>query len=296
MAEPSVLEVALRALIMRRLRERTAQNGGVVSRAELSDFDLGTQRRRLIDQSRGIWNPHDLQATLTIVHSPTGPYADESIAGGWFRYDYRAGTTDGDNAKLRRAGELDLPLILLEKLRPNQYVPIFPVYVVGDDPVARQFLIALDESLRLMRDPLNPSEAERRYADVVTKRRLHQPMFRGRVIQAYQTQCAICALRIGQLLEAAHITPDAEETGRPIVSNGLCLCNIHHVAYDRNLLGIRPDAVVEINRDLLEDVDGPMLRHGLQEMHGRALIVPSRRVERPDPERLAARYDQFKAS
>ncbi len=296
MADPSLLEEALRALIMRQLRERTAHNGGVISRAELSDFDLGTQRRRLIDQSRGIWNPHDLQATLTIVHSTTGPYADQAIADGLFRYDYRAGTMDGDNAKLRRAGELDLPLILLEKLRPNLYVPIFPVYVVDDDPVARQFVIALDESLRLLKDPLHPSEAERRYAETVTKRRLHQPLFRGRVIQAYRTQCAVCHLRIGQLLEAAHITPDADETGQPVVSNGLCLCNIHHVAYDRNLLGIRPDTVVEINYDILQEVDGPMLRHGIQAMHNRQLVVPPRRADRPDPDRLSIRYDQFKAS
>ncbi len=295
-ADSSVLERALRDLIMRQLAERTSHNGGVISREELSNFDLGAERRRLIDTSKGIWNPHDLQATLTIVSSPTGPYSDEAIEGGMFRYDYRAGTSEGDNTKLRRAGELGLPLILLTKLRANQYVPVFPVYVVDDDRASQQFVIALDESLRFVHDPLNPSAEERRYAEAITRRRLHQPVFRAQVIQAYRTRCAVCELRIGELLDAAHITPDSAEHGLPVVSNGLSLCKIHHAAYDRNLLGIRPDTIVEVNRDLLDAIDGPMLRHGLQEMNGRQLIVPERRGDRPDRDRLATRYDLFKSA
>lgn len=296
MEDASLLERSLRELIMRTLAERTDHNGGVLTRRELSDFDLGTERRRLIDTSKGIWNPRDLQATMTIVSSPTGPYSDKAIGGGMFRYDYRAGSTEGDNAKLRRAGELSLPLVLLTKLETNVYVPTFPVYVVADDRAARQFVIAVDESLRFLRDPLHPSEPERRYAEAVTKRRLHQPMFRGRVIQAYRTRCAVCELRIGELLEAAHITPDHEDDGLPTVTNGLSMCRIHHAAYDRNLLGIRPDTTVEINRDLLAQVDGPMLRHGLQEMHGRSLVLPERESDHPDRERLAARYERYAAS
>ena len=40
--------------------------------------------------------------------------------------------------------------------------------------------------------------------------------------------------------------------------------------------------------NLLAEIDGPMLRHGLQERHGQPLMtVPRRRAERPDPELLA---------
>ena len=46
--------------------------------------------------------------------------------------------------------------------------------------------------------------------------------------------------------------------------NGLALCAIHHLAYDRNLLGIDPAGVVHIARRLREEHDGPMLREGLQ--------------------------------
>ena len=81
-------EQLLRQLIMHALAERTARNGGVISRAELSNFETGPARRRLIDTSKGIWNPRDLEATLSIVSSPDGPYADEELSGALFRYDY----------------------------------------------------------------------------------------------------------------------------------------------------------------------------------------------------------------
>jgi putative restriction endonuclease len=290
----SVVETELRNLIMARLAEVTARNGGVISRAELSAFDLGDgTARRLVDQSRGIWNPRDLAATLSIVSSPDGPYADQEMAGGLLRYDYRAGSTDGDNAKLRAAAETGAPLILLRKIATGVYVPIFPVYVVADDRQHRQFVVALDESLRFIADPLNLTSDQRRYAERVVRQRLHQPEFRGRVIRAYATRCAICSLRHGELLDAAHIVEDSHELGHAVVSNGLSLCKIHHAAFDRQLLGIDTDYRVHINRDLLEEVDGPMLKHGLQEMHGKRLELPATRRDWPNHDRLSMRWTAF---
>ena len=54
--------------------------------------------------------------------------------------------------------------------------------------------------------------------------------------------------------------------------------------------GVHPSYVIHVRRDILEEVDGPMLRHGLQ---GQRIHVPSRRVERPDEGRLAARFGEF---
>lgn len=290
-------EHVLRQRIMDRLTQRVAVSGGFLTRAELSDFDLGDgRRRRLMDTSKGIWNPRDLAATLSIVSSPDGPYDDSEVEGGLFRYDYRVGSVEGDNTKLRRAGELGLPLILLRKITGGFYVPIFPVYVIEDDRSRHQFVIAVDESLRLLTSPGSLTELERRYAERITRHRLHQAMFRGMVVRAYEVRCAVCRLRHGDLLDAAHITADREDTGLAVVSNGLSLCKIHHAAYDRNLLGISPDHRVSINHALMEEVDGPMLRHGLQEMNGTTILLPTRRQERPDPARLAARFDEFLAS
>jgi putative restriction endonuclease len=46
---------------------------------------------------------------------------------------------------------------------------------------------------------------------------------------------------------------------------------------------------------VLDEADGPTLRHALQGVHGSSLLVPSRLVARPDPELLEARYDRFQA-
>lgn len=290
-------ETRLRLRIFEQLEERTTELGGFLTRTELSDFDIGGgQRRRLIDMSKGIWNPRDLDATLTIVSSPNGPYADREVEGGYFRYDYRAGSLDGDNKKLRTAYQQGVPLILLRKITGGVYVPIFPVYVVGDDRNSRQFLIALDEALRFLGNPLDPSPLEKRYAQQITKRRLHQPMFRGIVIRAYEVRCAVCRLQHGELLDAAHIIPDVDDQGVPLVTNGLSLCKIHHAAFDRNLMGITPDYLVEINSALLAEKDGPMLKHGLQEMHNTAISLPVRAKDRPNREALANRYEAFLAS
>lgn len=56
----------------------------------------------------------------------------------------------------------------------------------------------------------------------------------------------MCRLRYSSLLDAAHILPDGHPRGAPVVPNGLSLCRIHHAAYDQNLLGVRPDLVVEV--------------------------------------------------
>lgn len=137
---------------------------------------------------------------------------------------------------------------------------------------------------------------ERSYSKEEVLHRLHQPVFRNLVLTAYQTRCAICELRHPELLDAAHIIADKDPDGLAMTSNGLALCKIHHSSYDNNLLGITPDYTVRINQELLHEVDGPMLLHGLQEMHGKRLIVPSRRADRPNRDRLATRYEEFLGS
>jgi putative restriction endonuclease len=69
----------------------------------------------------------------------------------------------------------------------------------------------------------------------------------------------------------------------------------HHAAYDRNLLGITPDYEVKIDRDLLNEIDGPTLRHGLQDLQGQELTITKRRSERPSRESLARRVAEFSA-
>ncbi len=120
------------------LAEAMAASGGVVTRAQLEAFSYAGEQLKLIDQSRGIRNPRQLGATLSILSQPKGPYDDVETEDGLLRYAYRDGDPDGgDNRKLRRAAELGVPLVLLQGIAPGVFVPTFPVYVVADDPVGR---------------------------------------------------------------------------------------------------------------------------------------------------------------
>ena len=269
----------------------SSAGGGVVTRAQLESFRYDGEELKLIDQSRGIRNPRQLAATLTILSQPGGPYDDADTEDGLIRYAYRTGAPDsGDNRKLRRAAELGLPLILLRGIRPGVFVPVLPVYVVNDDPVARCVELAVDESLRFLA-VAPPTDDTRAYAERLTRLRLHQPVFRAQVLQAYGA-CTICRLKHVDLLDAAHILSDADG-GQPVVTNGLAMCKIHHAAYDRGILGIRPDLVVEVRPDVLLEVDGPMLKHGLQYVHGWRLGLPPRAADHPSRPALQKRYASF---
>ena len=234
--------------------------------------------------------------TLAILSSPDGPYGDTEIAPGVWAYHYRAGSTDGDNRKLRRAYELQVPLIMWRKIANGVFMPVFPVYVTADDTAQRLFTITLDE-IRHLGDPVTMSPDVRRYAQDIVNRRLHQPEFRGRVLRAYERHCTVCKLDRPQLIDAAHIVPDGHPLGDPIVRNGLALCKIHHAAYDANILGISPDSIVHINEEVMQVIDGPMLEHGLKDMNGQTLLwSPQRSEDHPDRDRLALRFDEFRAS
>ncbi|WP_433565439.1 HNH endonuclease [Nocardia sp. CA-151230] len=288
-------EAILREEIFLHLEELVGDTG-VVTREQLWDFTLNGATHRLIDRNRGIRNPKDMLATLSILSDPKGKYADEELQDSLFAYAYREGSVNGDNKKLRAALDLDLPLLLLRKIADGVFVPVPRVYVVADDQENRQFLIALHDSLRLVENPLELQPLEREYVERVTKQRLHQPEFRGRVLRAYECRCAVCHLKHAKLLDAAHIIADGKPNGTPTVDNGLSLCKIHHAAYDENFLGITPGYQIRINQSLMDEIDGPMLRHGLQEMNGRQLFTPARGKDKPSSDRLAVRFAEFEAA
>jgi putative restriction endonuclease len=176
------------------------------------------------------------------------------------------------------------------------YQAIFPVYLMAEEDELSQFVMAVtEEQRRLWPSESRFEESLRRYLLTTTRRRLHQPVFAYQVMQAYDTRCAVCSLGHRELLDAAHIVPDAEAGGAAVVTNGLALCKIHHAAYDRHILGIRPDYTVEIHQRLLEEIDGPMLQYGLQGHHQRRLMtIPASPGQRPDPDRLRQRYVLFR--
>ncbi len=257
----------------------------------------------------GIFRPAEMTgpAALSLVTAAPKvgrppPYEDTyDETTGRFTYRFRdpqsptrsaARQAEADNRALVAAHELAVPVIYFRGIAAGQYAAVAPAFIVAVDRERR--LVQFEAGLPVAdaRGMTSPPDM-RRYATREAVVRLHQHRFRAAVLRAYSTRCAVCRLKEASLLQAAHILDDRHEHGAATVENGISLCAIHHLAYDRNLLGIDPGGVVHISRRLLDDTDGPMLRQGLQGFHGAHILEPRRRDERPDPFRLEVRFREF---
>jgi|KBSMisStandDraft_5_1062788.scaffolds.fasta_scaffold60871_4 putative restriction endonuclease len=289
------------------LQGQVTRHGDVLPWKLLSDgFQFDGVRVPLLGP-QGIFKPRVLsEVPLTVTTVFRGPYDDSIQGSGLLRYRYRGTDKDHqDNRGLRLAMQLGLPLIYLHGVAEGRYLTTWPVFVVGDDPANLAFSIAVDDAQHTgLADQTNfplstgdEGEAVRRaYSTAVVRIRLHQRAFRERVLEAYQRQCAFCHLRHEELLDAAHLIPDANPAGDPLVSNGVALCTLHHAAFDKYFIGIRPDYVIEVRPDLLREKDGPTLAHAIQGLHLKRLILPRRATDRPEARCLEMRYELFRSA
>ena len=302
----SPFDQKIRALAFQWLADQIDLHGDVLPRDLLAEgFHLDHVRVPLLGP-QGIWKPKAInQIPLSITTAPDGPYDDSFSSDGLLLYRYRG--TDPhhrDNVGLRSAMQHQIPLIYFHGIVKGRYLAIWPVFIVGDDPNALTFTVAADDARAIYPQPAqdqqtfsvaeDASESRRVYITSTVRTRLHQRSFREKVIRAYQQQCSLCRLKHPELLDAAHIIPDSDPGGLPIVSNGIALCKLHHAAFDRHILGIRPDYIIEIRSEILHETDGPMLQHGIKELHAQQIVIPRDKQSRPDPLLLEKRYDRFK--
>jgi putative restriction endonuclease len=285
----------LRAAAFAYLDELTRRGGPYVRRAEANAFTFAGQHLPLMEQG-GIRMPagwaEALSITSTNRSAESGGYDDEDRPDGRRLYRYMREASSAarkKNASLNGLVTTGRPLIYFVEVDRGLYEPLYPVFIVEAE---------LEAGVLVSESPAQGEYADlvdlRRYAVRRQRVRLHQQEFRSRVLFAYEDRCCICSFKHRGLLDAAHIQDDAHADGLAVVSNGLSLCRIHHGAYDQFLIGISPDHRVEVNEEVLNEVDGPMLKHGLQEMDGAEIRLPPKRSHRPDRERLAWKYDLFR--
>jgi putative restriction endonuclease len=166
--------------------------------------------------------------TAPVVEGRARPYDDGLDDAGLLTYAYR-GTDPGhrENVGLRLAMNRQTPLIYLFGVVKGEYMPVWPVYVQGDNPEALFFKVAVDDrklaSVESAEEATVAAEARRGYVTRQTLQRVHQASFRQRVLRAYQERCAVCRLLRVELLEAAHILPDSHPKGMPVVTNGIAV-------------------------------------------------------------------------
>jgi hypothetical protein len=111
-----------------------------------------------------------------------------------------------------------------------------------------------------------------------------QPDFRDRLLQAYGSRCAITGCDVVDALDAAHITPYAEEHDYAL-TNGILLRADIHTLFDLFLLSVDPSSwTVRI---------APSLAGAYGELEGKYLVLPTESLARPDRNRLARHHAEW---
>jgi putative restriction endonuclease len=296
----------LRLAAFREVRRLADVNSDLTSRDLRSGFRFEGERIPLINPQRGIFKPTQMQYLLSIrtVYPRPGAriwYDDQrqvhrQIYEGDEAVDYAFMGQNADAAENRWLREVmanGIPFIYFLGTAPGMYKALIPSFVIGWDAASLKARIAfaVEEEAELK---VPETSAERRYALRQVKQRLHQATFREAVITAYRGRCALSGLREPILLDAAHIIEDKHERlGQPVVQNGLPLAKTHHAAFDANLIGIDPDLKIHVSERILGQRDGPTLE-AMKRLHLQRIHLPSRAQDKPDQDRLAMRFQQFK--
>ena len=177
------------------LSEQTSLHGEVVPWSVLSLGFLFDGKRVPLIGPQGIFKPAILPempisiATAPVREGEARPYDDGLDDQGLLSYRYR-GTDPAhrDNVGLRLAMQRRVPLIYLFGVVKGEYMPVWPVFIVGDDPVTLAFKVAIDDRQLGLLNSVVPTdqvaEARRSYVTALTVRRLHQTTFRTRVLNA----------------------------------------------------------------------------------------------------------------
>jgi putative restriction endonuclease len=292
-------DLAVRLAAFKWLTEKTQAQGEVLPRTLLAEGFLFEGNRVPLVGPRGIFKPKIIEYPISITTSPNSPYHD-IFREGRLNYSYRGiDINHSDNVGLRKLMSMDRPLIYFFWTIPNRYLSNWPVYITGDDPNNLQFNVQVDEVSNIVTEVVKPNAVHestygrRAYITSQVRFRLHQHAFRERVIAAYQSQCSLCRLRHIELLDAAHIIPDNEPEGEPLITNGISLCKVHHAAYDSLILSVSSDYMIHVRQDVLDEHDGPVLQHGLKKLDGNRIMLPHETRNWPNNEALKQRFELF---
>jgi len=302
MADDQLLRLAA-FLEVRRLAD---VNGDLTSKDLRAGLSFEGQRIPLINPQRGIFKPTQMRHLLSIrtVFPRPGArvwYDDQrqvhrQIYEGDEAIDYAfmgQNANAAENRWLREAMQNAVPFIYFLGIAPGIYRAIIPSFVIDWNPSTLKARVAFraEEEAEL---GVPETAVERRYALRQVQQRLHQATFREAVITAYRGRCALSGLREPVLLDAAHIIEDKHERlGQPVVQNGIPLAKTHHAAFDAHLIGVDPNFRIHVSERILRQKDGPTLE-ALKRLHSNRIYLPSRGKDRPDPDRLAMRFAQYK--
>jgi len=190
--------------------------------------------------------------TLSLLHTGT-VYADDLSEDGVI-YHYPSTRRPGshDQAEIqatKAAKDLKLPLFVVSYPEPSSTTRDVRLGWVEDwDDASALFLVTFgDEGVADSEHAPAPEEPfqlveKRERTDRTVREQGGQQRFKLRVFQHYGPRCAVCAISVTSLLDAAHIRPRRED-GSDDPRNGIVLCATHHRAFDAKLFSIHPSTL-----------------------------------------------------
>ncbi len=119
--------------------------------------------------------------------------------------------------------------------------------------------------------------------DLLETFRKRAPAFRKNVLRAYGYKCAICEFdlrldAINACLDAAHIK--WKQYGGPCdTNNGICLCSLHHRAFDKGAIGFDENMRVLVSKSVN---GGVMVDDLFFKFEGSGLVLPRSKHDYPD--------------
>ena len=148
--------------------------------------------------------------------------------------------------------------------------------------------LAFESQLAMLRVRRESSTAEGEYSEmpslgVATDRestvrvRLVQRFFRDAVLSSYDYTCAMCQLRLPQMLTASHIIPWSKNIARRAdPKNGLALCAFHDRAFDRGLVALDDDRRILVSAKVRIRTTSRLHQVGFLDIEGTKALTPAR--------------------
>jgi hypothetical protein len=203
---------------------------------------VDTNRTRGINREGGI--------TVSLLHTGRH-YADELSPDGVLYHYPRTNRPPGrDRSEVeatKAAGQLDLPVFVVTPGVSTTSRNVYKGWVEGWDDVAEIFLVTFADEPPT-ESPSEDGESPFMLETEITRSkrsavdRPNQQRFKFALLKLYGPACAVCDLAVIDLLQAAHLRRKAEG-GSDHPRNGLVLCALHHLAYDRGLWAIEPSSL-----------------------------------------------------
>jgi hypothetical protein len=206
---------------------------------------------------RGIYR--DINRTGSIVPDGiavgllhTGKHYSDELTDSGIVYHYprtKSGTTDEREIQsLRNAALSSVPVFVISSVPGGNHVNLG--WIENQDSAVGVVFLTFQQLSRpgtvdvAWSDPEQPLEltTKRKRTQTEVEKAERDPRFKYMTLCRYSATCAVTALDIPTLLEAAHVVPVAKG-GSDDPRNGLLLSPTAHRAFDRNLWAIQPQTL-----------------------------------------------------